>query len=134
MTGIPAWPNTSISNSLPIMGECHLWYSSWISILFSGLTKPTEKSRNKGRHLPIFGLMPIEMSSRISTESLSLRSAALGRSVQVDLYLPPVHLSDPPAVHLHTDAGSRDAPSRDGMSLLLINDGQDLGKLGLTAV
>jgi Putative esterase len=60
--------------------------------------------------------MPIEMSSRILPESFSLRSATLGRSVQVDLYLPP-NISQ---------AGE--------MSLLLINDGQDLGKLGLAAI
>jgi enterochelin esterase-like enzyme len=80
--------------------------------LIFGLTKPTEKSRDGGRHLPIFGVMPIEKSSRILTENLSLRSAALGRIVQVDLYPPPAH-------------------SIGQMSLLLINDGQDLGRLGL---
>jgi enterochelin esterase-like enzyme len=69
--------------------------------------------------------MPIEKSSRILPESLSLRSVALGRNVQVDLYMPPAHLvafsGDDPAT-----------PSPPGqMSLLLINDGQDLGKLGL---
>ncbi len=65
--------------------------------------------------------MPIEKSSRILPESLSLRSVHLGRNVQVDLYWPP---------------GLRTVPVDKGqvpgeLSLLLINDGQDLVKLGL---
>ncbi len=55
--------------------------------------------------------MPKGKSSLIVQESLVLNSLALGRSVQVDLYLPPAPASAP------------------GLNLLLINDGQDLVKM-----
>jgi enterochelin esterase-like enzyme len=60
--------------------------------------------------------MPIEKRTNILRESMHLRSVHLRRTVQVDIYLPD---------------GFSDM--RD-VSLLLINDGQDLGQLGLAAL
>jgi enterochelin esterase-like enzyme len=88
--------------------------------LFFGLTKPTEKSRDGGGHLPIFEDMPIEKSSELLPERLSLPSALLGHSVQIDLYWPP-GLRAVPVDKRQTTAE---------LSLLLINDGQDLEKIG----
>ncbi|MBN9385414.1 MAG: esterase [Chitinophagaceae bacterium] len=61
--------------------------------------------------------MQIEKRSIIVQESIELESAALGRNVSVDVYLP--HS----ATFLAED-----------ISLLLINDGQDLEKMGLTGI
>jgi len=61
--------------------------------------------------------MQIEKRSTILQESIELKSVTLGRSVRVDLYLP------------------RSVPSLpEDIPLLLINDGQDLGKMGLADV
>jgi enterochelin esterase-like enzyme len=57
--------------------------------------------------------MPIEKGMNILKEGLLLRSEYLDRTVQVDCYAP----DDLPAMH--------------EVSLLLINDGQDLGRMGL---
>ena len=62
--------------------------------------------------------MQVEKSTRILQESLELESRFLGRSVLVDLYLVDGQLG-------------RDWSST---SLLLINDGQDLGRLGLADI
>jgi enterochelin esterase-like enzyme len=64
----------------------------------------------------IFGIMEIEKSPIVLKETARIESEALGRTVTVDFYLPA------PVSH----------PSE--MSLLLINDGQDMGKLGLQAI
>jgi esterase/lipase superfamily enzyme len=64
--------------------------------------------------------MPIEKSSPVLPESLSIRSAVLGHSVPVDLYWPPDRGMAP--------IGKEKIGE---LSLLLINDGQDLRKLGL---
>jgi enterochelin esterase-like enzyme len=60
--------------------------------------------------------MPIEKSRNILQEGMVLRSRFLARSVQVDLYLP---------------AG---VPEMREVSLLLINDGQDLGRMDLAGI
>ena len=60
--------------------------------------------------------MPIEKSRNILQEGMELRSRYLERNVQVDLYLPD---------------GMADMRE---VSLLLINDGQDLGKMGLAGI
>ena len=62
--------------------------------------------------------MPIETSTRILQESMELESAHLGRRVTIDFYL----------------AGGEAAGLSPDTSLLLINDGQDLGRLGLAGV
>jgi enterochelin esterase-like enzyme len=58
--------------------------------------------------------MPIEKRRGILPERMELESAALGRIVDVDLFFPPVSATP----------GS--------LSLLLINDGQDMEELGLS--
>lgn len=58
----------------------------------------------------------MEKSANIRWESMQLRSLPLGRTVTADLYLP---------------ANIRDMRT---VSLLLINDGQDLGRLGLAGI
>src|SRR5689334_2526279 len=60
--------------------------------------------------------MHVEKDSLILTESALLESEHLARTVTVDFYLP-VNVPDPRE-----------------MSLLLINDGQDMEKLGLQAI
>ncbi|HEY4107570.1 alpha/beta hydrolase [Puia sp.] len=60
--------------------------------------------------------MSIEKSTNIRRETMALASVSLGRTVTVDFYLP-VSLQD-----------MRSA------SLLLINDGQDLARLGLSGI
>jgi enterochelin esterase-like enzyme len=60
--------------------------------------------------------MSIEKSSNIKCESMRLPSVQLDRIVNVDLYLPP---------------GVQDMRRT---SLLLFNDGQDLGRLGLAGI
>jgi enterochelin esterase-like enzyme len=62
------------------------------------------------------GLMQVEKSTRILQESIELESIFLTRTVRVDLYW--------------TEAGAG-AMLPSGTSLLLINDGQDLARLGL---
>jgi enterochelin esterase-like enzyme len=57
--------------------------------------------------------MPIKKSSAVLQESIELESGPLGRTVKVDLYWP------------------SSMPRQDEMSLLLINDGQDLRTMGL---
>ena len=61
--------------------------------------------------------MQIEKRSIIVQESIELGSAALGRKVNVDIYLP-----------------HRGTLLTEDVTLLLINDGQDLEKMGLTGV
>ena len=60
--------------------------------------------------------MPIEKSRNILQEGMVLKSRYLERSVQVDLYLP------------------EGAVEMRDVSLLLINDGQDLGRMGLAGI
>jgi enterochelin esterase-like enzyme len=60
--------------------------------------------------------MPIENRTNVLKESVHLRSVHLRRTVQVDLYLPD------------------GIPEMREVSLLLINDGQDLAQLGLAAL
>jgi enterochelin esterase-like enzyme len=64
----------------------------------------------------IFDAMSIEKSTNIRRESIALPSVQLARTVNVDFFLP---------------AGSPDMRST---SLLLINDGQDLVRLGLAEI
>ena len=64
----------------------------------------------------IFGAMSIEKSTNIRRESLALPSVPLNRTVDVDFYYP---------LYL---------PEMRTTSLLLINDGQDLGRLGLAEI
>lgn len=64
----------------------------------------------------IFGAMSIEKSTNIRRESFALPSVQLGRTVTVDFYLP---------------TGLTDMRQT---SLLLINDGQDLGRMGLAGI
>jgi len=82
------------------------------------MLKPTEKNAYDHSAIRIlgviFGLMQIEKRSIIVQESIVLESVTLGRSVSVDVYLPHSVSSLP-----------EDVP------LLLINDGQDLKKMGL---
>ena len=77
----------------------------------------------------IFGAMQmgkgssiLQRDTGILQESIQLESVFLGRTVQVDLYLPAV-LFDPP-----------DDISGSGVSLLLINDGQELGNMGFAGI
>jgi enterochelin esterase-like enzyme len=63
--------------------------------------------------------MPIERSTSILQDRIELDSAALGRKVKVDLYLPA------------RSSGPFPPADAEEISLLLINDGQDLGTLGL---
>jgi len=85
------------------------------------MLKPTEKNAYDHSAIRIlgviFGLMQIEKRSIIVQESIVLESVTLGRSVNVDVYLPYSVSSLP-----------EDVP------LLLINDGQDLEKMGLAGV
>ena len=67
--------------------------------------------------------MQMEESLRILQESIQLESVPLGRTVQVDLYFPAMAVSE------RLPGG----PPQE-MSLLLINDGQDLERLGLAAM
>jgi len=60
--------------------------------------------------------MSIEKSTNIRQERMQLTSVQLGRTVDVDLYLP---------------AAMQDMRAT---SLLLINDGQDLGRLGMAGI
>ena len=84
------------------------------------------KTKKTGRHVPgtlwpflvylyfpIFDLMEFRSGQGVIKEHTRFQSALLGRPVDIDFYLP-THVPDPAA-----------------MSLLLINDGQDLEKLGL---
>jgi|SRR5579871_5800967 len=64
-------------------------------------------------YFPIFEAMEIEKKRGILKESVALKSVNLGRTMDVDFYLP-THVTNPAE-----------------MSLLLINDGQDMEKLGL---
>ena len=68
---------------------------------------------NFNPHSPIFENMQVDKEALILKESALLESAHLQRSVTVDFYLP-VNVQYP-----------------EGMSLLLINDGQDMEKAGL---
>ncbi|HLI93846.1 MAG TPA: alpha/beta hydrolase-fold protein, partial [Puia sp.] len=60
--------------------------------------------------------MPIEKKLNILKEGLLLRSEHLDRTVQVDCYVPD------------------ELPAAQEVSLLLINDGQDLGRMGLAGI
>lgn len=68
--------------------------------------------------------MQVEKSTGILQESIQLESAALNRIVWVDFYWP-AYAGDP--------SSSFPAPTGE-MTLLLINDGQDLERLGLTDI
>jgi enterochelin esterase-like enzyme len=57
--------------------------------------------------------MPIEKNSAVLQETIELESGHLGRTVKIDLYWP------------------TSIPRQDEISLLLINDGQDLRTMGL---
>jgi enterochelin esterase-like enzyme len=67
--------------------------------------------------------MQVEKSTRILQESIELESRFLGRSVRVDLYFTAGALSSGSPSDLFPET-----------SLLLINDGQDLGRLGLADI
>lgn len=64
--------------------------------------------------------MEMEKSIGILQESIQVRSVNLGREVQVDFYLP--------------QGGSSLFPAMSEISLLLINDGQELGKMGFAGI
>jgi len=68
-------------------------------------------------HFPIFETMETEKRMGVLKESAQLLSGPLDRSVDVDFYLP---------LHPSTSSGR--------WSLLLINDGQDMEKLGLESI
>src|SRR5258708_18896609 len=69
--------------------------------------------------------MQVEKSPRILQESIQLESSALDRTVSVDFYLP--------SGNSWADSGELPFPPAE-MSLLLINDGQELGRLGLADI
>jgi len=71
--------------------------------------------------------MQVEKSTRILQESIQLESVHLERSVTIDFYVPAT------SGHLWTSSGHSPVPSGE-MSLLLINDGQELGRLGLADI
>ncbi|HWK05642.1 MAG TPA: alpha/beta hydrolase-fold protein [Puia sp.] len=87
--------------------------------------------------------MQVEKSLRILQESIQLESAALDRTVSVDFYLP-AFFGQPPSSASSMDslqssmdswAGSGELPFPPAeMGLLLINDGQELGRLGLADI
>ena len=72
----------------------------------------------------IFDAMQVEKTTRILKESIDLKSAALDRTVTIDFYR---------QGYAGESSYSSSGPSRE-MSLLLINDGQDLRRLGLTDI
>jgi enterochelin esterase-like enzyme len=85
-----------------------------------------------GEYFPIFGVMSAEMmTTSILQESVVLESAHLARSVTVDFYGAGVSLSPALGKVSAGDGGVSVGPET---SLLLINDGQDLGRLGLAAM
>jgi enterochelin esterase-like enzyme len=77
--------------------------------------------------MPIEMKTSIEKNTNILQDLLLLESIHLGRRVQVDLYLP-----SKPVAGAGTSETWGDLPA--GTSLLLINDGQDLGRLGLADI
>ena len=73
-----------------------------------------------GKFFLIFGVIPIEMTTTTTkTEDMVLESTHLGRKVTVDFYRA--------GVSGHAVMGQE-------TSLLLINDGQELGRLGLAGI
>jgi enterochelin esterase-like enzyme len=74
-----------------------------------------------GEYFPIFGVISIQMTTttKTKTEHMVLESVHLGREVKVDFYL----------AGIGPDRGV--GPET---SLLLINDGQELGRLGLARI
>ena len=86
--------------------------------------------------------MQVEKSKLISQESIQLESSALDRTVSIDFYVPAfsgitTRLSGNPFLPAENPpnhpAGKLPAPPTD-VCLLLINDGQELGRLGLTGI
>jgi enterochelin esterase-like enzyme len=82
-----------------------------------------------GKFFPIFGVMSIEMTTTTTKiESMVLESAHLGRRVTVDFY----------RAGVRGNAGMGGVRGDGGIgpetSLLLINDGQELGRLGLAGI
>ena len=71
------------------------------------------------RHFIIFGPMQVEKIVPVGQKSIQVESKILGRRVQIDLYFPVLA------------PGFSPAPASPEISLLLINDGQDLKTLGL---
>jgi iron(III)-enterobactin esterase len=68
----------------------------------------------------IFGDMEMEKSTGILQDSVQLKSVFLRREVQVDFYM--------------AGEGSALSPSMSEFSLLLINDGQELGNMGFSDI
>jgi enterochelin esterase-like enzyme len=78
----------------------------------------------------------VESNTDIEQATMELESRFLGRSVQVDFYLAKAPRSeDGMGGTLAAGAmGETEAVLPPGTSLLLINDGQELGRLGLTGI
>jgi len=72
--------------------------------------------------------MQVENKRVVVRERIELESAFLKRAVTIDLYIPPAL---PAAVQAHTHVH---APVPAETTLLLINDGQELGRLGLAEI
>jgi len=86
--------------------------------------------------------MQIFKSTRISQEHLELESLALGRTVSVDFYVP-VFAGNPTGIPENIFLSAANAPNHSAgqlpvspadMALLLINDGQELERLGLAGI
>jgi enterochelin esterase-like enzyme len=82
----------------------------------------------------IFAAMPIEKSTNILQDSMTLESVHLGRTVQVDFYLVGGGVDDVPGADAGTSTGDGMAGLSPETSLLLINDGQELGRMGLADI
>jgi esterase/lipase superfamily enzyme len=88
--------------------------------------------------------MPTEMRANVESNmdiiqaTMELESRFLGRSVQVDFYLAKAQRGEDRIVGAGTLAGctmsETDEVLPPGTSLLLINDGQELGRLGLAGI
>lgn len=84
--------------------------------------------------------MQVEKSLRILQESIQLESVSLDRTVSVDLYVPAFSGQSSGAfLDSFDSSGKRSDPGKlpfppAEMGLLLINDGQELGRLGLADI
>src|ERR1700735_116931 len=108
-----------------------------------GVTKPTEKKSpdNGGRIFPYFWRYQVMrmISTKVLQESMEVESLYLARTVMVDFYL----AGDGRGGSDGTRGGVNGAAGLGGAgicgvgaetSLLLINDGQELGRMGLPGI